>query len=81
MVMNDAFSLPAYRFKARCLALLDRVARTGEPAVAVRAAGLGPAMGGDPVDRMVAATALLEDAPVVTRNRSLRDFAAIRAIW
>ena len=44
------------------------------PAVAVRAAQLGPAFPGDPADRLIAATALIQSAPLVTKEvRVLRD--------
>jgi PIN domain nuclease of toxin-antitoxin system len=50
------------------------------PEIAVKSAGLedGP---GDPADRMILASALIERAPVVSRDRHLRRFAEVRTIW
>jgi len=36
---------------------------------------------GDPADQIIAATARERDATVVTKDRRLRDYAHVRAIW
>jgi prevent-host-death family protein len=36
MVMSSGRSIPASTFKAKCLALLDRVAETGEPLIVTK---------------------------------------------
>jgi len=46
MTMSSKNAIPAGQFKARCLALLDRVARTGEEVVVTKR--------GKPVARVVA---------------------------
>jgi PIN domain nuclease of toxin-antitoxin system len=51
------------------------------PAVAVQAATFPPQFPGDPADRLIAATALLEFAPLITKDERLTRFEAIRTIW
>jgi PIN domain nuclease of toxin-antitoxin system len=51
------------------------------PAVAVKAAELPAAFPGDPADRLIAATAVLESAALVTKDERIRGFAGMRAIW
>jgi PIN domain nuclease of toxin-antitoxin system len=51
------------------------------PAVAVRAAQLGPDFPGDPADRLIAATALVQSAPLVTKDERLRDIAMLPTVW
>ena len=50
------------------------------PAVAVKATALGR-FHGDPADRLIVATALLESAPVVTKDRRIRTYQAVVTIW
>jgi PIN domain nuclease of toxin-antitoxin system len=38
-------------------------------------------LGGDPVDRIIYATARAEDAPLVTRDERLREFDGERTVW
>ena len=35
----------------------------------------------DPADRMIVATAIVHDAPVVTKDRSIRAFPGVPTIW
>jgi PIN domain nuclease of toxin-antitoxin system len=35
----------------------------------------------DPFDRMLIATALAEDIPVVTSDRRFKDYRGLRVIW
>lgn len=49
------------------------------PAVAVRAAGIGPPA--DPADRIIMATAILEAVPLITRDESIRSHPSLKTIW
>jgi PIN domain nuclease of toxin-antitoxin system len=60
----------------------DRVSVTAiSPEVAVAAAGLGDDFPGDPGDRLIVATALVLDAPLVTKDDRIRRTKAVRTIW
>ena len=50
------------------------------PAIAVKATELGR-FHGDPADRLIVATALLESAPLVTKDRRIRKYQAVVTIW
>lgn len=49
--------------------------------VALRAAELPDAVGGDPGDRLVVATALAHDLTLVTADRRLRAARVVRTLW
>ena len=50
--------------------------------IALRAGELGlVGFHGDPADRMIAATAILHDAPLVTKDAKIRSLAIIHSIW
>jgi len=51
------------------------------PAVAVRAAQLGPVFPGDPADRMIAATALVQSASLVTKDERLQAVTILPTVW
>ena len=51
------------------------------PAVAVRAVQLPETFPGYPADRLIVATALVEGAPVVTRDSRIRRAAVVETIW
>ncbi len=51
------------------------------PAIAVRSTRLSARFHGDPADRLIAATAIVEGAPLVSADEKLRAFAAIDVIW
>jgi len=51
------------------------------PAIAVKATQLGNDFPGDPADRIIAATSILESAPLVTKDSRIRDYAAVNAVW
>lgn len=36
---------------------------------------------GDPADRMIAATAILQQAAIVTKDRRFRESKLLRAVW
>lgn len=50
------------------------------PAVAVKATQLG-SFHGDPADRLIAATAILESAALVTKDRRLRAYPPLETVW
>ncbi len=51
------------------------------PAIAVKAAELPAMFPGDPADRLIAATAVLESAAIVTKDGRIRGFAGVRTVW
>jgi PIN domain nuclease of toxin-antitoxin system len=67
--MQDALALPG----------VDLMALT--PAVAVRATALPAAFPGDPADRLIVATALIEGATLVTRDGRIRRSALVETVW
>ncbi len=67
--MEAALSLP----RVRLLPLT--------PAVAVKAHGLGAHFHGDPGDRVIVATAILESAKLVTKDTAIRAFGGVDVVW
>lgn len=51
------------------------------PAVAVKAAGLPATFPGDPADRLIVATALLEAAALVTKDDRIRRSSTTQTVW
>jgi PIN domain nuclease of toxin-antitoxin system len=52
------------------------------PDIAVRAAELGSqGFHGDPADRLIAATAIVHGAELVTKDRKIRAFPGVRTVW
>jgi PIN domain nuclease of toxin-antitoxin system len=51
------------------------------PAIAVKAADLPSTFPGDPADRVIAATAVLLSAPLITRDERIQAFSGVRCIW
>jgi PIN domain nuclease of toxin-antitoxin system len=49
--------------------------------IAERAGEFGDAFPGDPVDRMIVATALVRDVPLVTYDEKLRTAEHLKTIW
>jgi len=49
--------------------------------IATRAGQFGDAFPGDPVDRLIAATALVLNAPLVTHDEKLRAIPSLPTIW
>jgi PIN domain nuclease of toxin-antitoxin system len=50
------------------------------PAIAVKATQLG-AFHGDPADRLIVATAIVDTATIVTRDRNIRTYDAVTSVW
>jgi PIN domain nuclease of toxin-antitoxin system len=51
------------------------------PPIAVKATQLGNDFPGDPADRIIAATSILESAPLVTKDSRIRDSSAVITVW
>jgi len=51
------------------------------PVIAIAAAQLPPTFPSDPFDRIIAATAIVERAPLLTADRNIRRSRALRTIW
>ena len=51
------------------------------PGVAVRSARLPPGFHGDPADRLIVATALVEFAPLVTADEKLHRLPGLETVW
>lgn len=49
--------------------------------VALQAFELPPSFPKDPADRIIAATALIEDIPLITADREIRKSKAVPTIW
>jgi PIN domain nuclease of toxin-antitoxin system len=51
------------------------------PPIAVKATQLGNDFPGDPADRVIVATAILESAPLVTKDSKIRKYSAVTSVW
>jgi len=51
------------------------------PRIAVLASQLPPTYSRDPSDRLIGATALAEGFPLITKDRTIRDYKQIKTIW
>lgn len=51
------------------------------PAIAVKATQLGREFHGDPADRLIVATTILEAATLVTKDKRIRDYPAVTTVW
>ena len=61
---------------------LPRVEMVGlTPAICVTATRFGREFPGDPADRLIVATALLESATLVTKDARIRRYPAVETIW
>jgi PIN domain nuclease of toxin-antitoxin system len=67
--LQDALALPGF----------EAVALT--PAVAVKAAELPASFPGDAADRLIAASAMLHSAMLVTKDERIRAFDGVRCVW
>lgn len=61
---------------------LDRVELLAiSPAIAVKATQLGREFHGDPADRLIVATTIVEAGILVTKDRRIRDYPAVTTVW
>jgi len=51
------------------------------PEIAELSVSFGSQISNDPADRLIAATSVLRNAPVVTADRNLRDAPMVETIW
>ena len=51
------------------------------PLIAVKATQLGNHFPGDPADRVIAATSIVESAPLVTKDSRVHASGAVAVIW
>ena len=51
------------------------------PEIAELSANFGPEVGNDPADRLIAATSVLGNMPVITADKALRAVSVIKTIW
>jgi PIN domain nuclease of toxin-antitoxin system len=49
--------------------------------IAVRSTRLGRTFHGDPADRMIVATAIAENARLVTKDARIRAYSAVDSVW
>jgi PIN domain nuclease of toxin-antitoxin system len=49
--------------------------------IAIQAFSLPPSYPKDPADRVIGATALIEDLPFITADKEIRDSRAVPTIW
>ncbi len=73
---------PLHTWMRQALAHPRSVVAALTPEVAVLAGELGEAgFHGDPADRMIAATAIVNDTVLVTKDARLRAVARVRTVW
>ena len=63
--------IPAGQFKTKCLAIMDRVQKTGESVLITK----------DPSDRLIGSTAIVEGMPLVTADEKIRNSRIVECIW
>ena len=51
------------------------------PEIAELAVNFGSEINKDPADRLIAATSILENAPIVTADENLRGASMLKTIW
>ena len=51
------------------------------PAIAVKATQFGNDFPGDPADRIIAATSILESAALITTDSRIRNYSAVNRVW
>jgi len=73
---------PAGRWLGDALGAIEGVAISPSTSIALRAGALNPrSFHGDPMDRLIYATALEYDARLVTADERLRQFDPERTVW
>ena len=51
------------------------------PEIAERSVNFGSQINNDPADRLIAATSILRNAPVITADQNLRGATVLKTIW
>jgi PIN domain nuclease of toxin-antitoxin system len=51
------------------------------PEIAELSVNLGPEINNDPADRLIAATSILMNAPIITADQNLREATLLETIW
>jgi PIN domain nuclease of toxin-antitoxin system len=51
------------------------------PEIAELSVHLGAEINNDPADRLIAATSIIKNAPVITADQNLREAAILETIW
>jgi PIN domain nuclease of toxin-antitoxin system len=75
------FSMPVTEWLANVRRLPEYRLEPLTDDIAERAGQFGDAFPGDPADRLIAATALGRNAPLVTHDDRLREFQSLQIIW
>lgn len=75
------FKIPASEWLAQVRRLPEYRIEPLPDEVAERAGQFGDTFPGDPADRMITATALLRDVPLVTHDEKLRSVEYLKTIW
>ena len=71
----------ATRWMTESLARPNVVLMPLTPEIAVRAAAFGDALHGDPMDRILAATAIQHGLQLVTKDERVRGLPGLRCLW
>jgi PIN domain nuclease of toxin-antitoxin system len=75
------FSMPVTAWLANVRRLPEYRLEPLTDDIAERAGQFGDAFPGDPADRLIAATALVRNAPLVTHDDRLREIQSLQTIW
>ena len=51
------------------------------PSIAELSVNFGPEINNDPADRLISATSILLNAPLITADKNLRDATLIETVW
>lgn len=51
------------------------------PEIAELSVNLGPEINNDPADRIIVATSIIKQAPIITADSNLRDVQIVETIW
>jgi PIN domain nuclease of toxin-antitoxin system len=76
-----AFKIPLSEWLASLRVLPELTIQPVTDEIAERAGALGDVFPGDPGDRLIAATALVLDVPLITADTKLRDLPSLTTIW
>ena len=75
------FSIPVEQWLADARALPELRFEPVSPEIALLAARFGDSLHGDPMDRLIAATALSLAVPLVTADAKLRSARGLKTVW